>query len=356
MKTLSITAKAKVSSIKQPKELATYERDIDGNYVYESTNHSYYYFPDSYVDKAFDLTGGIAKFKKIPEDQNLGDFKTILTSLVKHEQQAGSKVDCDIITFRGIITKIMTLPIEKDSFKLKLMAYDGHILMKNNDDFELSKRLNQQQNEYQQKCEFSGYKFEKLAMLPKPWAECSRNIIESRHKLLVNNYEQFISVVRTSISGHKLVLAGEIDGVFDFLDEKDNLPHYVELKTNGLIKNPNQMDRFEHKLYKTWAQCFTMGIKKVVVGFRDEGLLLRNVEVYETDEIPVLLKDKINCMSSLKFLGAFMEWINDIDKTDYKSYDLSYEDGNLILVDSSESYKDEFLTEDFVQWRLSLSH
>lgn len=349
----SIANKAKSASIKQPKELLTYNRDLDGNYVYGADEFTYYYFPDAYIDKSFDLKGGFSNFKKIPEEENIGDFQSILNGIVKYEQAHG-KIDSDIISFRGIMTKLMTLHTLKEPFKLKLITYDGHIMIKNDDEFELNKRKSTPTSEYQQKCEYSGYKFEKLVMLPKPWPECTRKMIENRHKAQVNNYEQTISVVKTSIGKTKLLLAGEVDGIFDYKPEHNNLSHYIELKTNKLIYNENQAKNFETKLYKTWVQCFLLGIKKIGVGFRDDNLLLKNIELYETDEVPLLLKDKINCMTSLKFFAGLMEWFNELDKSKNASYSVSFDNDHVVVLESQESFEKEFLSEEFVSWRDSL--
>lgn len=356
IKSIPILAKATVSSIKQPKELTTYNRDIDGKYIYGAEVDNYYYFPDSFIDRNYDLKAGISNFKKIPEEENLGDFKSILNALIEHEKQTGVKVESDIISFRGIMTKLLTLPILKEPMSLKIITYDGTIMMKNNDEFELNKQSSNGSppNEYQKQCEYSGYKFEKLVMLPKPWSHCTRSEIENRHKELVNNYEQLLSVVRTSIGKTKLILAGEIDGIFDYKEtnkRSGNLSHYIELKTNRVLSNENQMKTFEAKLYRTWAQCFLIGIKKVGMGFRDNDMLLRNIELYETDEIPLLLKDKINCLSSLRFFGAFIDWINDIDKSQNKSYTMVLENEKVVLRESEESFESEFLSEEFVKWR-----
>lgn len=56
-----------------------------------------------------------------------------------------------------------------------------------------------------------GYKFETLSTLPKIWAETSREYIENRENQIVNNKEQYCSVVRTGIGKTVLCLGGEVD-------------------------------------------------------------------------------------------------------------------------------------------------
>lgn len=358
IKTFPITAKAKTSSIKQPKEVCNFSRDESGNYHYEEEEVqkqlSYYYFPDSFIERKYDLKQGYSKFKKIPEEENVGDFKALLKAVTKHEQSLGAKIDSNIITFRGILTKLLTLPQLKEEMSLKVISYDGHIMIKNDDEFELNKRNKSSPNDYAKQCEYSGYKFEKVVMLDNPWSACSRQQIENRDKATVNNYEQYMSVVKTSIDKVKLLLAGEVDGIFDYYDEINNLSHYIELKTNKLIENENQFKNFETKLFKTWAQTFLIGIKKIGFGFRDNNLLLRNIELFETDEIPILLKNKINCLQSLKFFGSLINWLyTEIDTSVEGSYKLTFENDNVVLMtlNDVDQVKHEFLSDDFITWR-----
>lgn len=377
IKTFPLNSRAKTTALKQPKELFAFARDIDGEYVYngvQDENLSYYYLPDSSVDKQIDLGAGYNNFKKIPEEQNLGDFAALLKGVMKYEQQTGAKINSDIITFRGLMTKILTLPYNlKDPFNYHIIVYDGQLFIKNNDEFELNKRNAQEEDpskeDMMKRFEYSGYKFEAISTLPKPWGQCSRLQIDKRSKKVVNNYEQYISVVKTGIGKVKLLLAGEVDCLWDYVPEdgKDILPHYVELKTSKVIESPGQVVNFEKKLFRTWAQSFLIGIRKIVYGFRDDNLILRNVEIYNTEEIPVMLKDSINtnskivCMNALKWYGAVIEWINnEIPKDTDKLWNLSYDPGSQSFFIAEEindaQLRDNVLTEEFKQWRSSLKN
>lgn len=387
IKTLPLNTRAKTTVLKQPKEIFSFARDIDNEYLFEKEviqkeNLPYFYLPDSYIDNQIDLGGGYSKFKKIPDEENLGDFGALLKALIKFEkdQNNGEKVQSDIITFRGLMTKLLALPYNlNDPIDFNLVTYDGQIFMKSDEEIELQRRKQQElelnsdtkKSDYVKRCEFSGYKFETIATLPKPWADCSRSTIEKRNKKLVNNYEQYISVVRTGIGKVKLLLAGEVDGLWDYIptDNKDILPHYVELKTSKVVDTPGQVVNFEKKLFKTWAQSFLLGIRKVVYGFRDDNLILRNVEIYQTEEIPLLIKEnpltennkqnKVNCMSALKWYGAVVEWItNEVPRDSNAAYRLSYDPGSRtfslreLLSDKTKELLDGgIITPEFKAWR-----
>lgn len=57
----------------------------------------------------------------------------------------------------------------------------------------------------------SGYKFETLSLLPDHWDPTPREYIENREEMVVNNYAQYCSVVKTGIGKVKMILGGEVD-------------------------------------------------------------------------------------------------------------------------------------------------
>jgi RAT1-interacting protein len=382
VKTFPLNSRAKVTGLKQPKELFCFSREMDCEWEYDeqkvkSEKLPYYYLPDANIN--VDLQGGYSKFQKIPEEQNVGDFPALLEAIMRHEKKHGTKLAVDLISFRGLMTKILSIPYySKDSVNLNIVAYDGQLFINSDTESELRKRkqelqermlLPQDKQDYINRCEYSGYKFETMATLPRPWSDCSRNLIEKRGKKIVNNYEQYISVVKTGIGKVKMALAGEVDCIWDYIpdDNKDILSHYVELKTSRVIEHKGQMGNFERKLFKTWGQCFLMGIKKIVYGFRDDNFICRAVEIFETEEVPLLIKNnnnsEINCMAALRWYGAAIEWIaQEIDVGDEtKSWRLCYDAGSrtfsLIELMGEENTKlrnGGMLSKEFKEWRQSL--
>ena len=57
----------------------------------------------------------------------------------------------------------------------------------------------------------AGYKFETLSLIPDQWNSTTREFIESREDMVVNNYAQYCSIVRTGIGKAKIVIGGEVD-------------------------------------------------------------------------------------------------------------------------------------------------
>jgi RAT1-interacting protein len=61
---------------------------------------------------------------------------------------------------------------------------------------------------------FSGYKFETLSTLPASWDSTPRPQIESRNTLVVDNIQQYCSIVKTQLGSTSIVMGGEVDCVW----------------------------------------------------------------------------------------------------------------------------------------------
>ena len=160
-----------------------------------------------------------------------------------------------------------------------------------------------------------GYKFENLSVLKKPWAETAREEIDSRDKDIVNNNEQYCSIVRTSMGSTSLVLAGEVNCVMgEKPDNPDEPIPWVELKTSAEppSDNPRERQKFERKMLRFWAQSFLLGVPKIIVGFRSPDGLLTRLQEFETQKIPGIVargEQTWNGNVCIKFSAAFLEFL-----------------------------------------------
>jgi len=153
-----------------------------------------------------------------------------------------------------------------------------------------------------------------LSVLNKPWAEATREEIENRDAEIVDNEEQYCSIVTTGIGNISMILGGEVDAVLGAKPQNPAEPiPWIELKTSELPTNPKQDTKFERKLLKFWAQSFLLGVPKIIVGFRSpDGFLLKLVE-HQTQKLPSMVKkqgqgtwDGNTCIN---FAAAFLEFI-----------------------------------------------
>ena len=111
----------------------------------------------------------------------------------------------------------------------------------------------------------------------------------------MNCLESFCTVTKSKLGENtKLLLGGEVDcwnGI------AEGLSGYVELKTSRKIDTKKQRANFEKfKLLKWWAQSFTVGVRQILVGFRDDDGMVQKMQNLETMKLPsyALAADKKN--------------------------------------------------------------
>lgn len=391
--TYSIRKFSEDSTVKRPKEIGCFSRDIEHNITIDDSQLNYYYLSDSDLNSSdgIDVGGGYSNFIKNTKIDN-GDFEGLLKSLMNYEREHKKKISTKLITWRGLLRTLMLLPFEnKDKFVFNIVVFDGQLFMQSDFEFikEEREREDQTINDIQRKFIYSGYKFETISTLPKPWYKCSRKEIEKRNKLQVNNIEQYCILVKTTIGSTPLLLGAEVDCVYDFKpnDGSNPLSHYVELKTTSPINEPNKIFNFENKLLKTWAQCFLVGIPRIIYGFRDSQLKIRSIEEFKTEDIPLLIKNnpitiqkqKENpnlriankSMQSIKFLSGLLKWIDEqiSIEDESKTYRLEFDPRkNSMFLSLSENTQEKsnkllspydgesggMLLDEFKEWRKNL--
>lgn len=239
-----------------------------------------------------DLSRGFDTFVKL-DDSKDEHLDSLLTTIMSHEKEVGKKIDAHFVTWRGMMTKIMATPFDnQDGFEMNATLYQDCIFIEENNAYKVASRQNEGQNRRRhgpplEVMQFWGYKFETLATLPAPWGDTSREFIEHRETEVVNNKEQYCSVVRTGIGKAILCLGGEVDAIWDSKPVQKGSPiNWVELKTSAEIRGQGDMDNFHRKLMKYWIQSFLLGVPKIIVGFRSRDGILLDVQEIETQRIP----------------------------------------------------------------------
>lgn len=276
------------SAIKRPKEIAYFSYDEKHQFRLDASSIRYYYPPPLGAD----LSKGFPTFEKL-DDTADDHLDSLLKTIAAHEQEIGSKIAAEVITWRGLMTKIMAVPYSRDSFELNATIFEGTIFIEENHDYKLASWEKQRQQRprpgqpSQDVMSFWGYKFETLCLLPDTWDTVSRDFIENRENHTVNNYAQYCSVVQTSIGSTSMVIGGEVDAVWDKKPEDTNQPiKWVELKTSVEIQSDRDSLAFERKLMKFWIQSFLLGVPKIIVGFRSRKGILQRIEEFDTASIP----------------------------------------------------------------------
>ncbi|KAM0719020.1 hypothetical protein Q7P37_004925 [Cladosporium fusiforme] len=318
------------TSIRRPREFTYFSYD-ENRKLYPLSDQSLQYYYPPFIDTPsesdqgrppIDLSNGFDTFRK--HDDSVDEhLDSLLETVMAHEQNSGQRVKSDILTWRGIMTKIMTAPFDLfNEFELNATSFQGTVFIEENHASKAAdiksqrdnSRSNNRRGPSQEMMQYWGYKFESISLLSTPWADATREEIENRDLKQVDSEAQYCSIVTTGIGGTSMILGGEVDAVMGAKPDNPNDPiPWVELKTAQQPATQKDDVKYERKLLKFWAQSFLLGVPKIVVGFRSpNGHLLKLME-HETQKIPSVVKrqgqgtwDGNTCIN---FAAAMLEFI-----------------------------------------------
>ena len=104
----------------------------------------------------------------------------------------------------------------------------------------------------------------------------------------VSTNEQWCHIVKTKLGSNRLVVGGEVDCV-ESLGEKESV---VELKTNMQLRDEQDQARLDVKMLRMYMQSFLLGVRSIVIGFRDAQGMLLSHRAYRTAELPRLVRGR----------------------------------------------------------------
>ncbi|KAF2680246.1 RAI1-domain-containing protein [Lentithecium fluviatile CBS 122367] len=317
------------ASIKRPREVAHFSYDDSHTYRDDGSSISYYCPPQLGAD----LKEGFDTFRHYEETEDPHLDSLLQALMTQEKKRGGTREKADFVTWRGMMTKIMTAPFDMFAeFSMFATMYEGTIYIE--EDFparhaDRQAQANRPPPRYQdprqqshQMMTYWGYKFETLALLPTPPAETPQEVIQNRIRERVSNHAQHCSIISTSFGPHTLLLGGEVDGLSGPKPPpSSNQPiPWVELKTSEeLPPNPANRDvlKFERKLLKFWAQSFLLGVPKIIVGWRSKVGILKGVQEFETGKIPGMVRRGTGCWDGnvcINFAAAFLGYLRDTVK------------------------------------------
>ncbi|XP_065177286.1 decapping and exoribonuclease protein-like [Sycon ciliatum] len=147
--------------------------------------------------------------------------------------------------------------------------------------------------------------------------------------------EQSEESKRTEPSASKarlFVLAAGVDGELDGLESPPR--NYVELKTITCYDKhqpePKEYSQWflANKLLRAWAQCYPVGIPRIVFGFHGDQGILTSISTFKTHELPGMCGDVWFEATSLNFADDFTKWLEKwIKETDpmREMYEVTFE-------------------------------
>ncbi|UPK94155.1 hypothetical protein LCI18_005090 [Fusarium solani-melongenae] len=349
-------------AVKRPKEFACFSYDDNHEFHLDASSLKYYYTPQLGAD----LSKGFDTFQK-QDDSGDEHLDSLLKTIIAHEKETGKKIDAHLVTWRGMMTKIMAAPFEdRDGFEMNATLYQDCIFIEENHAYKVASRANEGNGKRRrgpplEVMQFWGYKFETLSTLPSPWAETSREFIENRENEIVNNKAQYCSVVRTGIGKTVMCLGGEVDAIWDSKPEEPGKPiNWVELKTSAEIRNPGDMENFNRKLMKFWIQSFLLGVPRIVVGFRTRDGVLVSTQDIETHRIPETVNaqpnPKWNADMCVNFAATLLEWLTqNINDEGVWRIQRRPQSPTIELFKVEETGHGDILPDEFKNWRIKLA-
>ncbi|ORY09879.1 RAI1 like PD-XK nuclease-domain-containing protein [Clohesyomyces aquaticus] len=361
------------ATIKRPREIAHFSYDENHEYKEDESGIQYYCKPQMGVD----LCEGFDTFNRY-EDKEDPHIDSLLRALISKEQREGAKVEADFVTWRGMMTRIMTAPFDMfASFEMFATLHQGTIYIE--EDFQAkaaerasenqnpppNNRRNNYQNNHQshshEMMTYWGYKFETLSLSPDPPANTSAAFLQNRRNTVVSNHAQHCSIVHTAFGSNSLFLGGEVDGLWEpkpDISQNPNAPiPWIELKTTELVEHMTDRDilKYERKLLKFWAQSFLLGVTKVIVGFRSKQGILRSIDVYETSQIPGMVRRGSRCWDGntcINFAAAFLGKLKEtITEEGVYKISLRKKAGVIQVWKVKDEGTGGILSEEFVRWR-----
>ncbi|XP_071445958.1 decapping and exoribonuclease protein-like isoform X2 [Hetaerina americana] len=232
----------------------------------------------------------------------------------------------DFVTFRGVLSMIMSTPYEKfEGWIVCATKFKGTIYLCRYDTPQKIKNEESRTTREKDMCDW-GYKFEQFLLSEQPGGTPD---VETPN----NQNEEFSCVFQATIGPYNLVYAAEMDGVnlrnggpkfAGFGDDSkrlkemlnDGKAEFVELKTSADASTNNRewqkIRRFKSR--KWWAQCQLVGIDKLICGYRDEEGIVRKLDEFSVRKLPQLGRgfwDSNVCMEYLvNFLKLVVEQVS----------------------------------------------
>lgn len=357
------------ASIKRPQEVVHFSYDDDHKYKEDASGINYYCPPQL----GSDLKEGYDTFRRY-EDKTDPHLDSLLRAVMSKEKKTGKIEEADFVTWRGMMTKIMTAPFDMFAeFSMFATLRDGTIYIE--EDFparaaQLAQEATRPPPKWQdpnmpdhKMMTYWGYKFETLSLLPTPPPQTPKEIITARPKAPVSNYAQHCSIVRTGFGPHTLLLGGEVDGLSAPKPPSPSEPvPWIELKTaESLPPNPSNRDilKFERKLLKFWAQSFLLGVPRIIVGWRSKMGILTGVQELETNKIPGMVRRGTQCWDGntcINFAAAFLGWLKSVVTEDGKVYRLKLEKkAGVVEVGEVRDAAGGIVSKEFEEWRRELN-
>lgn len=225
---------------------------------------------------------------------------------LKSGMETANKLNTDFITYRGVLTKIMTMPYESSGDVLICASkYKGTIYTCL---FTSPAAMAEEQSrgERENQMSYGGFRFEKYITKP-------IDATQEPQASSPDDKTEYCLVVRTRLGSHSLVYGAEMDCVIDPRKASDPLPRdFAEIKTANAIYNERQLqNRRRNQMLRWWAQCYLIGIRHVVCGNRNNSLNVQSIDRYVVHDLPKECKMYWSSDLCVDFLDKFLTFMKE---------------------------------------------
>ncbi|KAK5973902.1 Decapping and exoribonuclease protein [Trichostrongylus colubriformis] len=240
----------------------------DAKYLYEAA------FADGGRVR-FDLNKGFDTFEEKEGDERLD----VLLDWITTQAPRGGPLkkvlhEADFVCWRGLLTRIAATPFcPRDSWEFAA-ARIGEVIFLCEKETEETRQRKASMTQRDKMMSYWGFKFEQYMTVAERGGEPTVNEP-------VTCREEFAMVVKSTLGTPvgrplRLVYSGEVDAI-----NKDGDP--IELKTQ---RHALEGTFWKQKSMKWWLQSFLLGIRDIIVGYRDDDGIVKKVGFVHTDELP----------------------------------------------------------------------
>lgn len=313
-------SKRTVPKFSRPQEVACFSYDEKRRLFLDARGLKYYVPPNQAIPLSHGFESYVTRDLAKPEhlDALLASLHAEGLASREAPTPATRRTTASFVTWRGILTKLFSACFDRrEQLVLRAVLFNGTIYLV---EHELEARQERERNLAGKEAiwAYGGYKFEALSTVAVPPDQATPEMLAERETAIVNNNEQFCSVLKTRFGDHLIYIGAEVDCALDPPAEPGSTDTYVELKTNRVIGNERQHRAFGSKLMKIYLQSFLAGIPRVFVGFRDDDNIVREIREFDTMEIPEMTHGTVDwdanvCMA---FGAAVLEFLKRTIKID----------------------------------------
>lgn len=343
-------------SVQQPILMATFSYDEKKSLCFDNSAKRWYKMPPTQENSAqgADLNVGFERYQEKP---HVPDPLDSVLYTIMHQIRVGRSreeavqgkpsvpVDslehemlrAQLVTWRGILTKLCTAwschveaPLMfREGFELNVMMLGDTLIMEEVPP-PIFQRQHMQSNppksRRSQLSSYYGYSFESYCTKERPgYVQTSGPPGWGGD---VNTNVQWGHIVKTKLGHTRIIIGGEVDCV-EKLDagtdhEREGV---VELKTNLQIQNEEDQNRLDAKMLKVYMQSFLLGVRSIVIGFRDQRGTLLSQTSYRTADLPRMVRGHTvewNANDNLAFGAAMIDFIRHVVRTETERWSFHF--------------------------------